>query len=595
MSRRTAILIASSSFPDEPKLDTLIGPERDVEALRATLSHEKSSVFNEIVVLKNQQSHKVRLTLNRVLRSASKEDQVLVYYSGHGKLDPTGRLCLTMSDTVLDALEASSVRIGEIKDFLDASKCRQVMLVLDCCYSGAVGKDFVARSAVDDQLHLTAEGAGMCIMTASTSVQTAMESSETGLGVFTRHLIEGIETGVADQNGDGVVTFDELFTYIDQRIKAEGHQRPQHWAFQAEGSLVVARSGKSEELRQRIRAQLIDLAQKTELHEILPAALELLNAPQSGYTARQQAQFKLLEEFVAGKTKLVSFVMAWTRLSLASDSGRIPAASALASVEKKASKKAPRLAPAKDAAAQKDIDFGQIVLSALLPHARETDFWVAPGIPRAKLEKAREFCEVPESEEILGLVDCTYWGACDDAVLFGCSALYHHNKTGSRHGSLPYLEFLKCNFQAQGTEVLLGNGDGIETDGSAVTANWIPDVAAWRASRCRVVAAHAASHTARAKRPHSRSAACRAMRANTEEGSGAAAIASGVATASAPSAAAVASSSVGRATGSGSRSAVASMAGVRQSVASSAPPAARSAPKSAVTPPTLRAPRARTT
>lgn len=318
MSRRIAVLIASSRFPDEPQLTGLEAPERDVDGVREVLAADRGGVFDEVVVLKNEPSQRVRLAINRALRAAKREDQLLIYYSGHGKLDPTGKLCLTMTDTVLDVLEASSIRIGEIKNFLDASKCKQVMLFLDCCYSGAVGKDFVARSAVEDQLQVAAESAGICIMSAANAVQIALEDSSQGLGVFTRHVIEGIRSGAADQNGDGLVTFDELYDYVQKRVIADGHQRPQRWAFQAEGALVIARSGNWDELRKRLRAKLLELAHAQELpDDVVGEALALLSAKKAEFTREQTLRLSLLEEFAAGKTKLASFSFAWARIASA--------------------------------------------------------------------------------------------------------------------------------------------------------------------------------------------------------------------------------------------------------------------------------------
>ena len=62
MSRRIAVLIASSSFPDEPQLAALEAPERDVNGIREVLAADKGGVFDETVVLVNQPSQKVRLT-----------------------------------------------------------------------------------------------------------------------------------------------------------------------------------------------------------------------------------------------------------------------------------------------------------------------------------------------------------------------------------------------------------------------------------------------------------------------------------------------------------------------------------------------------
>ncbi|MCK6447711.1 MAG: caspase family protein [Planctomycetes bacterium] len=321
MARRIAILIATSRYPDEPGLAPLDAPERDVAELSKVLATEHGGVFDEVLVLSNQPSQKVRVQLNRSLRAAAKDDQVLIYFSGHGKLDPTGRLCLTMTDTVLDALESSAVRIGELKDFLDVSRCKNVMLLLDCCYSGAVGKSFT-RSSVDDQLQIAAQGAGICIMSASSSVQTALEKPETGLGVFTKAVIEGIQTGAADVDGDGLVTFDELFDYVDRTVGAESHQRPQKWAFQAEGDLLIARTGRAawEEARQKARKRVLELAATQDLpDEVVADALEALNVAPKARSEKQRLQAKLLEEFGDGRVKPTAFVLAWVKLAATPD------------------------------------------------------------------------------------------------------------------------------------------------------------------------------------------------------------------------------------------------------------------------------------
>jgi hypothetical protein len=333
MTRRVAVLIASSRFPDEPKLSELAAPERDVDGLAGILAKEQGGAYDDVIALKNQPCSKVRIQLNRVLRQAGKEDQVLIYFSGHGKLDPTGRLCLAMTDTVLDVLEASSLRISEIKDFIDGGKCRQVMLFLDCCYSGAVGRSFT-RGDVDDHLQLAADkDSGICIMSASNAVQTALETPDAGLGVFTRHVIEGVKSGAADVDGDGRITFDELYDYVRRKVVAEGHQRPQKWAFQAEGELLVARTGKDlwEDERKKARQKVLALAGTGDLPDaVVGAAISLLNVPRREQSEKQRAQAALLANLAAERTRVGEFILEWTRLDEQSEPIETPPVSAAA-------------------------------------------------------------------------------------------------------------------------------------------------------------------------------------------------------------------------------------------------------------------------
>jgi len=203
--RRFAVLIGNGLYPEEPKLTDLRCPSRDVDGVAQILQSPKHGAFTSTLVLKDRPHHEILLEVNRTLKKAAKTDLVFLYYSGHGKLDLANRLHLCASDTVIDALEATSVPVESIKNYIDVSPPRQVTLVLDCCFSGAVGNVF-ARSGVDDQLQLMSGGRGTYIMSASTGVQVALEKEEDEYSIFTKRIIEGIETGAADTNGDGIVS-----------------------------------------------------------------------------------------------------------------------------------------------------------------------------------------------------------------------------------------------------------------------------------------------------------------------------------------------------------------------------------------------------
>ena len=268
--RRYAVLIAGSRFPDEPRLQDLRLPENDVDGLNAVLGSEERGQFSQTYVLKNRPSYEVLRQINQVLRQVEKTDLVLIFYSGHGKLNRTGQLHLATVDTVLDALESTSVPVQSIKNFVDVSPSTQVALILDCCYSGAVGGAFT-RGDVDEQLQSMSAGRGTYIMTASTGTQVAVENESDEYGVFTNQVIRGIERGEADQNGDGLITMDELYSYVRDRVREEGAQQPMKWDLNVTGELVIARSGRMprEERRNELRSTLLDLARQDILPDMI--------------------------------------------------------------------------------------------------------------------------------------------------------------------------------------------------------------------------------------------------------------------------------------------------------------------------------------
>ncbi|MCI5147667.1 MAG: ABC transporter substrate-binding protein, partial [Candidatus Electrothrix sp. AR3] len=91
--KRYAILIASSSYPNEPGLSTLRCPQQDVDAVDAILRSPEFGQFNETFVFKNRPNHVIQEKIETVLSEAGKDDLVLIYFSGHGKLNPSGELC----------------------------------------------------------------------------------------------------------------------------------------------------------------------------------------------------------------------------------------------------------------------------------------------------------------------------------------------------------------------------------------------------------------------------------------------------------------------------------------------------------------------
>lgn len=312
--RRLAVLIGSGSYPNEPKLQDLRCPSRDVDGLAAALRERGS--FETVTVVKDAPHYEALLEVNRTLKAAGKEDLVFIYYSGHGKLDLANRLYLCTPNTVVGMLEATAIPVQSIRDYADVAPCHRIALVLDCCFSGAVG-DVFARSSVDDQLQLVSRGRGTYIMTASTAVQVALEKEQDEYSAFTKHVIEGLRTEAADVDEDGVVTMDELYQYVHDQLKREGFQEPMKWAINVRGELVIARTGKSPraERRNRIRERLLTLANQGILPDaVLSRALVLLGMEQAALTERDAPRDQLLDRLDQGRLSVGDFVEQWLRL-----------------------------------------------------------------------------------------------------------------------------------------------------------------------------------------------------------------------------------------------------------------------------------------
>jgi hypothetical protein len=167
-------------------------------------------------------------------RTVRSDDFVLIYFSGHAVVDNRDRLCLAFRETEETALASTSLPIAQLIDLMGSSRCQDAVLILDCCYSGA------ARNSFDLPANWT--GRGFSIMTSSTDVQTSKAKEGELTSLFTKFLLEGLVTGHADLDNDGVVSVGEAYLYAHDCVQGSGlSQTPMEFSIR-KGSIPLARN-----------------------------------------------------------------------------------------------------------------------------------------------------------------------------------------------------------------------------------------------------------------------------------------------------------------------------------------------------------------
>jgi uncharacterized caspase-like protein len=251
-STRYAVLVGNGSFTETnqatPRLPELRCPAADVAGLRDLLIQPTHGAY-AVTTLVDKSHNEIQRALYDCLKKARPEDQVLIYYSGHGKLDQQGNLYLAGSDTDPEALAPTALAAAEVQSYVDESRAGARIVILDCCFSGAVDRIFrqgTAKGEVAEQVGQALRsraGQGVFYLTASTDVQTAEEKDQDEYSLLTKHIISGIK-GDADMNDDGEVRFSELCDFVQTSVQKEGAQRPLSFALKAYGDPVIAFTGR---------------------------------------------------------------------------------------------------------------------------------------------------------------------------------------------------------------------------------------------------------------------------------------------------------------------------------------------------------------
>jgi hypothetical protein len=253
MGTRRALVVANDEYAD-PGLQRLRAPGHDAEALSACLGDPAVGDF-DVTVVRNGSVQQLRETLEEFFGAAGRDDELLVHFSCHGLKDDRSDLYLAASDTRPVRLASTGLPAEFVARLMRTSRARSVALFLDCCYGGAVERGMLARADSDvhvldamKQDHLAA-GAGRVVITASNAVEYAFEdgdlaeAGEAAPSVFTGALVDGIATGAADSDGNGLIGVSELFGYAEQQVLLRNpRQTPQMWSFGTRGDILVARS-----------------------------------------------------------------------------------------------------------------------------------------------------------------------------------------------------------------------------------------------------------------------------------------------------------------------------------------------------------------
>jgi hypothetical protein len=287
MDKKYALIVGNTEYLD-PDLAQLTAPGKDAEDFGRVLQDEKICGFDEVNVLLNQPEHIVRGAIDEFFDAKTPNDLLVLYFSGHGVRDELGSLYLGVKNTFRNRLRSTAIKSDYVREAMEHSRSKRQILILDCCNSGAFAQGTKGATGVSIGVATAFEaGYGRMILTASDSTQYAWEGDtvigETDNSLFTHFLIEGLQ-GVADRDGDGCITVDELYEYAYEKVRiATPNQTPSKFSTKQQGEIYLRRNIPVEDIKPVPLPSDLIAATNSSLPYVREGAVrqldELLNGP----------------------------------------------------------------------------------------------------------------------------------------------------------------------------------------------------------------------------------------------------------------------------------------------------------------------------
>jgi Caspase domain/Septum formation len=256
--QRKALIIANDEYEQE-SLRNLSAPGADAVALGRVLGDAQIGGF-AVQVVRNEPAHVIEAEIEDMFSDSQPDDVLLLHFSCHGLKSESGELFFAASNTRPNRLRATAVSADFVQRCMQDARSRGIVLLLDCCYGGAFSPGVKIRAAGDVNVldsfprGRPGGGRGRAVITASNAMEYAFEGEQLAddqrqrPSVFTSALVEGLATGDADGDEDGLVSLNELCDYVFDKVREENpHQTPSR-QIDLEGDLYLGRSR-----RRRIR------------------------------------------------------------------------------------------------------------------------------------------------------------------------------------------------------------------------------------------------------------------------------------------------------------------------------------------------------
>jgi hypothetical protein len=200
------VLAMVTGIAEYAELPSVSFADRSAQSFADLVQRQYGITPAYLTLLTNRDATGVRWMgrLQALARRATENDKLIVYYAGHGAPTPSGKTTILVpQDSSANIPEDSPFRLSEVYKILLSSRAKQILVVLDTCFSGRTDDNSLIFKDVAPVSITTQSGISppadprMTVLTGGGPNDFANALRPRGHRLFTYHLLkEWARTGV---------------------------------------------------------------------------------------------------------------------------------------------------------------------------------------------------------------------------------------------------------------------------------------------------------------------------------------------------------------------------------------------------------------
>jgi peptidoglycan hydrolase-like protein with peptidoglycan-binding domain len=213
--RYHAIVIGNNTYKSLPRLNTAVD---DAKAVAAIL--EQDYGFS-VSLLTDATEEAVIGTLASLRRTLTPEDNLLIYYAGHGWYDEEAERGYWLPVDAVADNQSNWISNADITDMLKAIKAKHVMVVADSCYSGTLTRGLAIGGKNAGYIQDIVQRRARTVLT-SGGLEPVLDAGGGNHSVFADAFLDTLRDNAGIVDGEGV------YHRVKDQVVLNAEQTPEY-------------------------------------------------------------------------------------------------------------------------------------------------------------------------------------------------------------------------------------------------------------------------------------------------------------------------------------------------------------------------------